>query len=394
MRQQTLVSNKERVRPVVYGVGLYFLLVGTDSFQIGTIGSLLKIVALIPPALALLDIRNWKLRFSPVLVLQLSFWLLTVFSMFYSVNVDKSFSSVKTLTLNLVMVVCIGVMEQYNTREIQIMKWALLAGGWLTILLMLLFTDISANGRMTLLLGKVEQDQNYINGYFMYAFSYHCGKVLSERNKKHMIPALFIFSVVLLTGSRGALIAFLLVIFTHVCIMFADSKYKVRNILLVALLIVLLIAAFDLVLAQMPESVAQRYSWDYIAEKGTSGRTRIWRFLLQHYSEDSILRMLFGHGYGTTVLINTLNARVAHNLYIDNIITLGLIGMMLQIAIQGMVIWILLKHRQYPLLGAYWGMVGMCLSLSLVSYKPIWNIMLLALTIDANHASEKHLLND
>ena len=52
--------------------------------------------------------------------------------------------------------------------------------------------------------------------------------------------------------------------------------------------------------------------------------------------------------------------------------------------IQGSVAYILFKRRNYPLLGAYMGMIGMCMSLSLVAYKPIWNIMLLALAIDAN----------
>ena len=208
--------------------------------------------------------------------------------------------------------------------------------------------------------------------------------MLLEKKKIHIVPAIFILSIVLLTGSRGALVAFLLVIFAHVCFMFANTKHKIRNILLVALLLVLLLVIFDIVLAQMPENVAQRYSRDYISEKGTTGRTRIWRFLLRHYSDDSILRMLFGHGYGTTILVNTMDGRVAHNLYLDNLITLGIIGMTLQLVIQGSVVWILLRRRQYPLLGAYWGIIGMCFSLSLVAYKPIWNIMLLTLAIDIN----------
>ena len=387
------MNNAEPIRPVVYGLGLYFLVAGMDSFQIGTIGSLLKLVALIPLALALLDLKSWTLRFSPTLMVQLLFWILTIVSIFYSINADKTFSSVKALTLNLALVFCLGILEKYNTRELQLMRWALFAGGWVTIFLMLLFSDVSLHGRLTLLLGKETQDQNYINGYFLYTFSYHCSRMLLDKKKTHIIPALLILSIVLLTGSRGALLAFLLVFFVHVCIMFAESKHKVRNIVLVALLIVLLLGVFDLVLAQMPENVAQRYSWDYIAEKGTTGRTRIWRFLLAHYSQDNILRMLFGHGYGTTILVNTMDGRVAHNLYLDNLITLGILGMILQIIIQGTVVWILFKHKQYPLLAAYWGMIGMCLSLSLVAYKPIWNIMMLALATDANHTSVKNLCN-
>lgn len=393
MRLQGYVSAKEEIRPVVYGIGLYFLVAGTDSFQIGTIGSFLKIVALLPLALSLLDLKRFRIRFSTTLMAQFLFWILAIVSLLYSINPDKTFSSVKALSLNLALVFFLGVVEKYNQRELKFMNTALIAGGWLTILLMSIFSDTSADGRLTLLLGGENQDQNYINGYFIYAFSWHCSKFLLDKKKLHSIPTIFILSIVLLTGSRGALLAFMLAFFVIICVFFANSKYRVRNIVLVALLMVLLLVAFDLILAQMPESVARRFSWDYIAEKGSVGRTRVWEFLLEHFSQDSIPRILFGHGYGTTSLVNTLNGRVAHNLYIDNLITLGVIGVFLQISIQASVVYILIMKRQYPLLGAYLGMLGMCLSLSLTAYKPIWNIMLLTLAIDAGHRSEKNLNN-
>jgi O-antigen ligase len=139
----------------------------------------------------------------------------------------------------------------------------------------------------------------------------------------------------------------------------------------------------------MPARVAQRFSWDYIAENGSSGRTKIWKFLIRHYSGDSILRMIFGHGYGTTALVNTMNGRVAHNLYLDNLITLGVVGMILQIASQCTVAWIFHKRKKYALLGAYIGMIGMCMSLSLTACKPLWNMILIALAIDCNSSNSE-----
>ena len=386
--KQRITHNNEAIRPVVYGLGFYFLCSGADSFQIGSIGSFLKLVAFIPLALAFLDIKSWKIRICPTLVAQLLFWLLTVVSIFYSVSPTKTFSSVQALTLNLALVFCLGIMERYNEKELLFLQRALLLGGWITILMLLLFSDFSLNGRLTLLLGEKTQDQNYINGYFIYTFSWHCSQLLMKKKKIHILPTLAILSMVLLTGSRGALLAFLAVVFFHVCIMFINSRHKVRNILLVVLLIWLLLVVFDAVLAQMPENVARRYSWDYIAEKGTTGRTQIWRFLLGHYAHDSVGRMLFGHGYGTTILVNTMDGKVAHNLYLDNLITLGIPGMILQIIIQSTIVYILHKRRQYPLLGAYLGMIAMCFSLSLVAYKPLWNVMLLALAIEENENSK------
>lgn len=374
-------AENERIRPVVYAIALYFVLAGVDSFRIGSVGSLLKIIALVPLVFAILDLKNLRIRFSPAVVFQMLFLLLSAISLFYSIGVNKSFTSLKTLALNLSLVFCLGMMEQYNQRELRFMKNALLAGGWVTILMMLVFSDYSTGGRLTLLLGSETQDQNYINGYFLYTFSWHCSRLLLDKRKAHIIPTASILTIVLLTGSRGALLAFILVLFVHLCINFARTKHTFRNILLTVFLIGVLFAVFDFALSQMPENIAQRFSWDYIEEKGTTGRSRIWAYLLQHFSRDSIPRMLFGHGYGTTVFVNPYG-KVAHNLYIEILIAIGIVGLSLVLAMQGATVWILLKHRQYPLLGAYLGMLCMCLSLSLIAYKPIWNIMLLALAID------------
>ena len=82
--------------------------------------------------------------------------------------------------------------------------------------------------------------------------------------------------------------------------------------------------------------------------------------------------------------LNEIKHRVAHNLYLDNLITLGIVGLTLQLATQGTVLHIFRKHRKYELMGAFIGMMGMCLSLSLTASKPIWNMMLIALALDCN----------
>ena len=381
MRHVSRVEN-EPIRPVVYGFALYFLVAGMDSFRIGNFGSILKIVAFIPMMFAFFDLMRLRVRFSTPLLFQIFYWLLAVISIFYTFNTGITQTWAIRLTLNLALVVLLGMGEQYNQRELQFLKKSLSAGGWCTIIMMLIFSDISVGGRLTLLLGDYKQDQNYINGYFMYTFSYHSNQLFQNRKKVHIIPVVFIFLIVLLTGSRGALLAYILVIFAHVCISFTHTKHKFRNISLVLLLTVALYFSFVLILPQIGNSVTERFSWEYISEGGTSGRTSIWLFLFQHLSQDNIPRLMFGHGYGSTSVINTLTFAVAHNVYLDDLVGLGIIGLIFQIVIQVSIIRILSKYRQYSLLCAYFGMIGMSMSLSLVAYKPIWNIMILALAID------------
>ena len=380
-RGSVIKKTNNEIRPVVYAAGFYFFIAATDSFRIGSIGSLLKIVAFLPLCFLLFDVNKLKIRFSATLVLQLAFWLLTAVSILYSIDADRTFSSFLSLTLNLLLVFCLGAMEQFSDAEYDFLLKSMLLGGWFTVLLMFLFSGFSDNGRITLLLGQENQDQNYINGYFMFAFSYHTHRMLIQKSRKHIFPTIFLLIVVLLTGSRGALLAFFVTFFTHICVLFGKSAHKIRNICILAVVMLVVLLAMNAVLGFMPESISERFSWTYISETGLTGRTRIWSYLLNHYSKDSILRMLFGHGYGTTSPLNAMNGKVAHNLYIDNLMTLGVVGLLLQVATQYSIVYVLIKQKQYPLLGAYIGMICMCLSLSLVAYKPIWNIMLLTLAL-------------
>lgn len=383
------MQERKRIRPIVYGLALYFLLGATDSLNVGALGSLLKAVAMIPMALAMLDLKHLRLRAHPLLGLQIMFWFLAVASILYSVDASRTLSSSMTLTLNLVLVFLLGWMEEYNERELQLLEQAMLWGSWVTVGLILAFSNLSTEGRLTMQLGATTQDQNYINGYFLYAFSYHCNRFLEGRHKKHLAPAVVLLAVVLMTGSRGALLAFVMTGFVQICIFFSDSKHAVRNVWIVAVLLVFLGLIFDVILEQLPQTVAQRFSWEYIATKGTVGRSRIWKYLWNRFCNSSIFRMIFGNGYGTTTVVNEMNHYVAHNLYLDNLMTLGIGGVLLQLATQFTTGALLLKHRKYALLGAYVGMMAMCLSLSLTAYKPIWNIMLLALAIDCQAKQER-----
>jgi len=373
-----------RIRPVTYGLTFYLLLGALDALSITAVGSFLKIAAFIPLVALFLDIKELRLRVHLLLGLQLSFWMLALLSLFYSISVDRTLSSDISLSLNLFLVFTLGLFVPYNARELEVLEKALLYGCWLQIVFTLIFSDISAYGRLTLRFGQSVQDQNNNNIFFLYAFSYHCYHFLSKKERRHAMFALLIFVMVMFSGSRGALVAFALTFLYHICVYFRNSNHALRSILAIILLMIVIGIAFDLILAQMPESVAVRFSWEYLEEKGTVGRSAVWAYLWNVYSNSSILRMLFGHGYGTTTIVNQMNHRVAHNLYLDNLITLGLFGMILQILSQSAVAWIFCKRKKYALLGAYIGMIGMCMSLSLTACKPLWNMMLIALAIDCN----------
>lgn len=377
---KAVVIGNNRIRPVTYGLALYFLLMATDCFPLGAVGSLLKIIALIPLGLSLLEIRKMHVRFNLLIIFQFLFWLLAVTSLFYSVFQSKTISSVATLTLNLALVFALGSMHSYSEEETKFLYRAVLYGSWMTVILMLIFSNISHDGRLTLQLGEGAQDQNYINGYILFAFSHHCKVAFLDRKGRHLIAVAFLSVIVMLTGSRGAFLAYVAVAMVHLVLMTIHTRRPFRNLLIFLIVMFSAMTFFEVILNQIPAEVAERFSWDYITETGTTGRTRIWRDLWNHFSDDSILRMLFGHGYGTTTVVSQLN-KVAHNLYLDNLITLGIVGLILQCITQICVFRELFRRKETVLIAAYVGFLVMCLSLSLTAYKPMWNIMLLTLII-------------
>lgn len=381
---KAMVIGKDKIRPVTYGLALYFLLMATDCFPLGTMGAFLKIVALIPLGLSLLDFRYMRIHLDWLLVFQVLFVLMATISLFYSVSQSRTVSAVTTLTLNFALVFVLGAMQTYSKAEEELLHRALLYGSWLTILLMLIFTDISADGRLTLRLGEGTQDQNYVNGYIMFAFSYHCKLTFSDRKWKHLVAVLFVLAVVLLTGSRGAFIAYIAVLLLYLVRMVVCTDNFVRNFLLLVIIVPVALIIIEILLNQMPTNIAERYSWDYIMQTGTIGRMKIWRYLWSHFCGDNMLRMLFGHGYGTTPEINQLNGLVAHNLYLDNLITLGIVGLILQVLSQAYVLRELIRRKATVVLGTYVGLLVMCISLSLVAYKPIWNIVLITFVLRYN----------
>lgn len=377
-----MLTSQKSIRPVAYGLALYFLLTPLDCMSLGKFGSALRLAALIPLALMLLELRTMCLRVNNLLVVHVLFWLLATVSLFFSVNQSKTITSVLTLTMNYVLILTLGHMQTYNQAEVTLLKRAMLWSGWVTVGMMIAFTGISAEeGRLTLNVGGSAQDENYINGYFLYAFSYHCDQLLRQRKTRHGFAVVLMLGIVLMTGSRGALAAFVLCALVHMWLYIKDTRFFVRNMLILLVLLMVASVAFEWILRQLPDSVSVRFSWDYLMEKGTIGRTRIWKYLWQHFRDSTFLRMLFGNGYGTTAIVNQLNGLVAHNLYLDNLITLGILGVCVQVMTQGTVAFLMIKEKDWAAFGAYVGMIGMCMSLSLVAYTPIWNMVILTMAL-------------
>lgn len=370
-----MVLNKE-ISPKTLALGLYFILMAADIMRLGKIGSVLRIAAVFPLLFAFFDLKELKIRLNALMFFPIVFMLIEIASLFWSVDTVVTIKYILSYAMNLMLFLVMGVLENYNEKETDFLIGALVLGSWLTILLTLLFSDLSVGGRLTLNIGGSLQDPNALNGYMMFAFVWHFSKYFEKRQEINIVLSALIVFIALYTGSRGAILSFGAV-FVLICIM---QSTNTRDVFASVIKLLLLIGAISVLvlLARivLPGVIFERFTPSYLIRKGSTGRTKIWSYLWDVFINSSIFRQLFGNGYGTTTVINGLNHRVAHNLYLDNLISVGIVGCFIQITLQLSYFFWLLKARQTVLLSIYFGYIVMCFSLSLTSYKPMWNVML------------------
>ena len=143
-----------------------------------------------------------------------------------------------------------------------------------------------------------------------------------------------------------------------------------------------------IVMQYLNPEVLERFSPDYVEENGTTGRKDIWIYLIHLFLQSSPLRELFGYGAGVTSFVNRMNTRmaghVAHNLWVDELITGGLTGLFLLLLIHAVFMYTAIKCRDTFTIAAFMGFLIMCLNLSITSYKPMWNCMILIMLINKN----------
>lgn len=374
-------SNNE-ISIVAVALGVYFMMMPFDSFPMFGMGSLLRIFALFPVGAIIAIKFQHNVQINRLTVSYFIYCLMLTVSCFYSIYPTASFTNLKRVLLNMVIVLCIGGMYDYNEKEIEFLKKGLVIGGIGTLVLTLLFADTSSDGRLTLSINGNKQDQNYLNGYLFFAYVYFLTGFVKEKKFISIFPVAGIIYFTLLTGSRGALVALAgITAVTVLLILLRDNNLKLSTVAMIAICILLFIVLYEPVLSLLPESVSQRFSLEYIAKHGNTGRSEIWRHLIRKFKNADLFRTLFGHGYATVVIVNEYNHLVAHNLWLDHLIMVGVIGELIFVAMQCIYVSAAWRSGDPFILGSYVGYLIMMMTLSLLSYKPIWNCMMMIMII-------------
>lgn len=379
-------ENSQKISIVTYCLGFYFMLMVFDSIPVLGIGSLLRVLVILPVGAVLVIKMRSRLQINSMTVLFTVYCLFLLLSYMYSINRTETFNQVKRIFFNFVIILTAGGMYDYNSREIDFLKKSLMAGGVLTIGLTMLMADYSSSGRLTLSINGTVQDQNYLNGYIFFAFIYFMAGFLERKNILMLVPVFGIMVFTLMTGSRGAMVALFGIAFVQVfCLLLKEGRLQISTLVLIIIGILLVIYLYQPILSLLPESVAIRFTPEYIAEHGSTGRSEIWAYLLGRFRDSNVFRTLFGYGFGTVAYLNEYNHLVAHNLWIEHLLAVGVIGECLFVAMQIAYIRAAWKTHDAYIISAYAGYLIMMMSLSLLTYKPVWNCMIMILIVSRYH---------
>lgn len=374
----SLKNNRTRESSIFSGaLALYFCLISFDFFSVGSVGTILKLFAVVLIGAAFIYIANAKLIADGAFWGECIFLLICVLSVVYSIKQSTSWSMMITLILNYAMLMVCSLVP-CSAWEVRTLKNALVSGSVIAAVLTFAFSDFSERGRLSITILDDTADQNYLNGYLFFALGFFICSAIKTK-KYRIIKLLFCVGILyftLLTGSRGALLAEVAMILTALFISVVKSGKKGKYIVLAVFGCLIFFLAFTYLLSVLPEEVAQRFSLEFLREENGSVRIEIWKALLNRFFGDNFFRIMFGQGIGTSGIYNPYDYHVAHNVFIDILVGTGIIGVSAYTAIYALMFKKAWKSENYPMVVILVGFLVMCMSLSLIAYKPIFNAFL------------------
>ena len=380
---ETKNIRKEKIDLVVKCIALYFVMMPFDSFPMFGLGSILKIVAIIPIFVILILHRENRIHINKLTGIFVFYVMYNLITCFYSINIDASVMEAKRLILNAVLILVVGAIYQsYNYSEVNYLIKALSIGGIATAIMTLIFSDTSHSGRLTISLNGAVQDQNYINGYILFAYAYCMNKVIDEKKFIYLLPSLLFVVFTLMTGSRGALLAFAVIsVMIFIFNAFNTGKIRFGVIIMSIIIVIIILLGYESILDILPSEISVRFSADYIRNYKGTNRTDLWIEILKIFNDGNWFRKIFGYGYGTVPLVNTFNHLVAHNLWLDHLVSGGVIGILIMSFMHAYFLRQAWKEKNSIVFSVYTGYLVMCMTLSLTNYKPLWNAIMMIMIL-------------
>lgn len=353
---------------------LYFLLLPTTIVVNSDGNSILKLATVPIGLYFLITILFLK----KVLQLNVIHFLLCMFTFSTIITLFVDYSSISVsyvigYCLNAMLYICLSVIK-YNDRELK-----LLEDVQILLLLVLLGITFFSNGsefnRSTLKIFGQTCDPNYFVGYFIFPLSVTMKRIMQSKYRiGYVLLAFFSIYCVFLSGSRGGLIAVVVLILAFALIYPPKIKHKLLVLLAGSMF---LLAAWFLLAPFLQENIVARMSVENVIETGGTGRWYIWESMLDEII-NSPDELMFGrgiHAMHEIFLNGKWDVAVAHNQMIQMLYNQGIIGL---IAFSVLTIGCFLHciRKRKAVSAAIIGMMALSISLSFnQTTRTFWNLV-------------------
>ena len=349
-----------------------------DTFKIVDGITLLKIASIIPIIISPFYINLHNINISKIKkngsIFLVIFLFLSAFQLFFSPYTAEIVNKLETLLVHLLFIIIMSVID-FDDEEVQFLKKCFCSMSIMAVA-MIPFFKYDFEGRLTLSFFGSMEDPNQFGGYLAPGLLYYFKKTFDEKKVSKKIISLIIsitlLFVAFLTGSRGALLAIIISCATLYLISNKKNHLGKRaaSLIMVSVLIIIVVSLIN---SFMDVDIIERFTVNDVAKSGGTGRMQIWEFYMDYYKNSNLVQKMFGHGLGSLSAIY----RVAHNTWIDVLIGNGLIGLLLFITFFSKNLINTIKRKDELLIAQIVAIVVLTMSLSLLSYKPIWALFAL-----------------
>ena len=353
---------------------LYFLLLPT-TIAIDSAGNSILKLATVPIGLFFgitILFSKKVLQFNGIHLLLFLFTCSTAVTLFIDFS-DISIDYVIGYFLNAALYICLSVVK-YNDRErklledIQVVLLMILVG-------ITLFSNSTVYERTTFEILGQTCDPNYFVGFFVFPLVITMKKIVQSKYRiAYILLAILSIYCVLLSGSRGGLLAVIATIMAFALLYPPKAKNKM---IVLAAGCGFMVFVWFLVLPFLPENIVERMSVEKVIETGGTGRWYIWESMLDEIV-NSPGKLLLGRGIQamhTIFLSGKWREAVAHNQIIQILYNQGIVGLTAFIALTaGCFLRCIRKRKMVSI--AIIGMMVLSISLSFnQTTRTFWNLI-------------------
>ena len=360
----------------IYSLGLYFFLLPLNAINIGTIGSVLKIIALLPILFGILSVRT--IRIGNLIKSYFFYLFISALSLVWTISFSETFSRCVSYFQFFALMLIAGCIN-YRAREIAFLKRSLAAASLASAVVILIFGEF-IQGRLWLT-GVLKEDPNYFCMYLVFGIIYNLQRLMiKDKLYKKIVSILLLFgymAIIVLTGSRGGLIAILVAIIAYV--VFNNGKFiSAKKIVIFSLVALSIVLAINMLSSRL---IRERFTLDSVLSTGGTGRFEIWEQGIKLFTGGSLFNQLFGYGAATVKSAFINNgfpiASVMHNLFLENLVEIGIVGFIIYLV---MIIAFFKKSYNNSdrfSFAVIFGMIALSISTSIYTFKPYINIMIM-----------------